>query len=152
MTTKMTAYIGRELEGFERLVTRESIRAFASAIGEQNPMYHDVEHARRMGMRDLPAPLTYLITLEIDHRDSLRFIRELGLDTASVLHGEQAFYFESTVYAGDTVRVQRRVTGGGSKSRALDYMLTSNVFQRGAEVVATSECTWLLASGERPHD
>lgn len=146
VSTGLTAYVGRKLEGFERVFTRDEISRFASAVGEQHPMYHNVEHARGMGFKDLPVPPTFLITLEIDQRDTLRFIRELGLDTATVLHGEQEFHFRSTVHAGDFVCVERRITGAGPKTQTLDYILTSNVFHRGNEVVATSECTWLVAS------
>lgn len=152
MGVDLTTFIGRELEAFDRHITRDAIGRFASAIGETNPIYYDVERARAMGMRDVPVPPTFLITLEIDHRDTLRFIRELGLDAATVLHGEQAFDFRSAIYAGDRVRVQRRITGAGVKNKTLGYILTSNLFLREGELAATSECTWLVGTEERAHD
>lgn len=146
MEVELTTFIGRELEAFDRHITRDAIGRFASAIGESDPIYHDAERARAIGMKDVPVPPTFLITLEIDHRDTLRFIRELGLDAAMVLHGEQAFYFRSAIYAGDQVRVQRSITGAGVKGKTLGYILTSNLFLREGEVVATSECTWLVGN------
>lgn len=148
MSTELTPLIGTQLEGFNREVTRANIGEFASAIGETDPMYFDVTVARELGMKDIPAPPTFLITLEVDHRDSLRFIRELGLDTTMVLHGEQTFRFRSLVYAGDSIQVQRRITDAGVKGRNLAYMVTLNSFHRRDEVVATSECTWLIKSKE----
>ena len=148
MSTELTHFIGLQLESFDRQVTRETVGEFASAIGEITPMYFDVAVARELGMKDIPAPPTFLITLEIDHRDSLRFIRELGLDTAMVLHGEQTFHFRSLVYAGDSIQVQRRITDAGVKGRAMAYLVTKNSFHRGDEVVATSECTWLIMNRE----
>lgn len=144
MTVDLTTFIGRELEAFDRHIARDAVARFASAIGETDPIYHDVERARAMGMRDVPIPPTFLITLEIDHRDTLRFIRELGLDATTVLHGEQTFNFRSAIYAGDRVRVQRSITGAGAKGNNLGYILTSNLFLREGEVVASSECTWLV--------
>ena len=146
MTIELTPFIGRQLEGFDREVTRETVGDFASAIGETHPMYFDVDVARELGMKDIPAPPTFLITLEVDHRDSLRFIREMGLDTAMVLHGEQAFRYRSPVYAGDAIHVQRLITDAGVKGRSMDYLVTLNTFHRGNDVVATSECTWLIMS------
>ena len=58
------AFIGREYSfdtPFE--VGRELIRHFASAIGDSNPIYHDVEAAKAAGHRDLVAPPTFLTTL-----------------------------------------------------------------------------------------
>lgn len=144
MTIELTPLIGRQLEGFDREVTRDTIGDFAAAVGETDPMYFDVAVARELGMKDIPAPPTFLITLEIDHRDSLRFIRELGLDTTMVLHGEQTFRFHSLVHAGDSIQVRRRITDAGVKGRSMDYLVTLNTFNRGDEVVATSECTWLI--------
>lgn len=141
--------IGRELEGFDRQVTKDSVREFVSAVGESNPMYSDTGVAQGLGMKDIPAPPTFLITLEIDHRDSLRFIRELGLDTAMVLHGEQTFRFHSLIYVGDSIQVQRRITDAGVKGKGMGYLVTLNTFCRGDEVVATSECTWLIMSGKK---
>lgn len=148
MSIDMAEFIGRQLEGFDRQVTRDAVGEFASAIGESNPMYFDVAAARELGMKDIPAPPTFLITLEIDHRDSLRFIRELGLDTTMVLHGEQTFHFRSHVCAGDSIQVERRITDAGVKGRSMAYLITLNTFRRGDEVVATSECTWLIKSRE----
>ena len=148
MRTELTPFIGRELESFDRQITRDAVGEFASAIGETNPMYFEVAVARELGMKDIPAPPTFLITLEIDQRDSLRFIRELGLDTAMVLHGEQAFHFRSLVYAGDAIQVRRQITDAGVKGRSMAYLVTVNRFLRGDEVVATSECTWLVMSRE----
>ncbi|MCX0275218.1 MaoC family dehydratase N-terminal domain-containing protein [Nocardia zapadnayensis] len=144
MSTEPTQFIGRQLESFDRHVTRQAVGEFAAATGETNPMYFDVAVARELGMKDIPAPPTFMITLEIDHRDILRFIRELGLDTTMVLHGEQAFHFRSLVYAGDAIQVRRRITDAGFKGGTMTYLVTLNTFHRGDEVVATSECTWLI--------
>lgn len=148
MTIELAPLIGRQLEGFDREVTRTTIGEFAAAVGETDPMYFDVAVAHELGMKDIPAPPTFLITLELDRRDSLRFIRELGLDASMVLHGEQTFRFRSQVYAGDSIEVQRRIIDAGVKGRSMAYLVTFNTFHRGDEVVATSECTWLIKSRE----
>ncbi|WGY00445.1 MaoC family dehydratase N-terminal domain-containing protein [Nocardioides sp. QY071] len=146
MSTEPTSWIGRRLEGFDWEVTREAVGNFAHAVGESDPVYFDAEVARRRGLKNIPVPPTFLITLELDHRDSLLFIKELGLDAARVLHGEQSYDFHALVHVGDAIRVERTITDAGIKGNNMTYLLTSNNFYRGDELVAQSQCTWLVTS------
>src|SRR4030042_4787005 len=40
-------------------VERGAIKRYAEAIEDPNPLYYDVEHARKMGYRDIVAPLGF---------------------------------------------------------------------------------------------
>jgi acyl dehydratase len=62
ITDAMRAEIGRELPPWTYEITRTSVRAFARGVGTTDPVYFDVEAARRAGYRDLPAPPSYLGT------------------------------------------------------------------------------------------
>jgi len=90
-------------------VERGSLRFFASAIGETRPEYVDVGAARAAGHRDLPAPPTYLFSLELQGPDPLGFLADLGVDLRGVLHGEQWFDYRRPVCAGDTLTLQPRL-------------------------------------------
>src|SRR6185437_6509858 len=98
------AFIGREYSfdtPFE--VGRELIRHFASAIGDANPISHDVEAAKAAGHPDLVAPPTFLTTLGFRRRSGPIDDPELGLDYSLVVHGEQKFILHRPVYAGDVL-------------------------------------------------
>ena len=62
LTDEMKSAIGRESEPWIYEVTTTSVRAFARGVGYTDPVYYDVEAARKAGYRSLPAPPTYLGT------------------------------------------------------------------------------------------
>ena len=48
--------IGKTYPAASYAVGREKIREYASAVGETNPLHHDLEAARAAGYADLVAP------------------------------------------------------------------------------------------------
>jgi len=98
-------------------VGREKIREFATAIGDPNPVFHDVAAAAALGHRDLVAPPTFPIVVTFRASSAIFFDPELGLDYSRVVHGEQRFVYARPLYAGDIVTVamsieQIRVAAG----------------------------------------
>jgi hypothetical protein len=62
LTDEMKAQIGKQSPPWDFEVTTTSVRAFARGVGYTDPVYFDVEAARKAGYRSLPAPPTYLGT------------------------------------------------------------------------------------------
>jgi acyl dehydratase len=81
-------------------VGREKIREFATAIGDQNPVYHDEAAARAAGYTDIIAPPTYLTVLNFRYSPQVVLDPELGLNYALVVHGEQEFTLHRPVTPG----------------------------------------------------
>jgi len=86
-------------------VGREKIREFAIAIGDMNPAYHDVHHARSLGHRDVIAPPTFPFVVSMRASAVAMFDPGLGLDYSRVVHGEQRFAYRRPVTAGDSLVV-----------------------------------------------
>jgi acyl dehydratase len=86
-------------------VGREKIREFATAIGDQNPAFHDEDHARALGHRDLIAPPTFPFVVSMRASAVAMFDPGLGLDYSRVVHGEQRFAYVRPVTAGDRLVV-----------------------------------------------
>jgi acyl dehydratase len=83
-------------------VSREAIRKFAEAIGDDNPLYLDPAAARAAGYADVVAPPTFLTVLTYRFEDEgPTFDPELGLDYSVVVHGDQRFIHHRPVIAGD---------------------------------------------------
>lgn len=82
-------------------VGREKVREFATAIGERNPLSHDVEAARAAGYADVVAPPTFAVVVTQAAMDAVLFDPELGVDYSMVVHGEQRFSYSRPVVAGD---------------------------------------------------
>ena len=104
-------FIGREYPAGETYeVSRELIRRFATAIGDDNPAYTDIEAAKALGHPDVIAPPTFLTVL------TFRYAMEgpvvdpaLGLNYALVVHGEQKFVHHRPVRAGDVLKVSSSI-------------------------------------------
>lgn len=84
-------------------VSRQKLREFAAAIGDDSPLYGDVELARAAGHRDVPAPPTFGSVLSLQMGQGPRRDPELGLDFGRVVHGEQRIELRRPIYAGDTL-------------------------------------------------
>ena len=89
-------------------VSRVKIREFATAIGDQNPLYVDQAAAQAAGYPDVIAPPTFPIALTMN--GSALADPELGLNYAMVVHGEQRFAFERPIHAGDVLTTQSTIT------------------------------------------
>lgn len=87
------------------LVGREKVREFATAIGDQNPVYHDVAVAQSLGHPDLVAPPTFAFSVTFRALVESIGDPELNLDYSRVVHGEQQFVYERPLCVGDEVVV-----------------------------------------------
>jgi acyl dehydratase len=82
-------------------VGREKIREFATAIGAEDPAYHDPEAARALGHRDVVAPPTFPMAITFSASRQIIEDPELGIDYSRVVHGDQRFRYTRPVVAGD---------------------------------------------------
>jgi acyl dehydratase len=91
------------------LLGREKVREFATAIGDFSPVFHDVDAARALGYRDLPAPPTFAFAITMKALATAMFDPDLGLDYARVVHGAQGFDYHVPLQAGEEVVVRSRI-------------------------------------------
>lgn len=62
LTDEIKSKIGWHSDPWIYEVTRNSVRSFARGVGYTDPVYYDLDTAKKAGYRDLPAPATYLGT------------------------------------------------------------------------------------------
>jgi hypothetical protein len=107
------------------------VRAYARGVGYTDPVYYDLEAARRAGYRHLPAPPTYLGTpVFIPGRSHDTFsIPTEGQPTVKhglrgLLDGGSQIEYLADVCAGDTLTVVNRLENlEVRESKALGVML-----------------------------
>lgn len=102
-------FIGQSFAPLTVAVEAGRLRAFASATNQRDPIYKDRAAAQAAGYRDIPAPLTFLFTLDLEREDPFYFINEMKIDLARVLHGEQGFTYGAPICAGDEVTLTSTV-------------------------------------------
>jgi len=119
-------------------VERGRLRFFAETIGLSDPIYVDIEAARRAGHRDLPVPPTFLgNSLELELPDPLGWLRAVGGDLTKTTHAEQSFIYHSMAYAGDSLVLHRRIVDVYTKKNgALEFVVKQTDVKRGEETLA----------------
>ena len=144
-----TAWIGRQAPPSEPYpVSREKIREFATAIGDQNPAYHDVPAAQALGHPDLIAPPTFGIVLGL-RLGAVVFDPDLGLNYAMVVHGEQSFVLHRPIRAGDELTGTLTITDISAKGRNELLTWSADLVARDGELVCTLTNT-IVSRGTAP--
>ena len=145
ITDEMRAQIGQQSPPWTHEVTTTSVRAFARGVGYTDPVYYDIDAARKAGYRSLPAPPTYLGTpVFIPVQSSDTFSGPIGggprleHGLKSVLDGgTETEYFDS-ICAGDTLTAVNRLA-------ALDVKQSKTL---GKMLIFTSETTYTNQDGK----
>jgi len=136
--------IGKESQETSAVIQADSIRAFAKAVGETDPVYFDRAAAQAAGFPDVVAPPTYPIAFMAEAMDPDLFI-ELDLYIPSIVHGEQEFEYMRPLFAGDELRIKGRIADMWEKtgrSGTLDFVvLEANAKDTQGQPVYTSRIT-----------
>lgn len=128
--------IGRERAGESLLITRSRLRNFAAATGQADPIYTDINAAKQAGHRDLPVPPTFFFGIDLEGKNAWTFLRDLGVDLRTVLHGEQRFIYREMAYAGDELTTMSWITDiYEKKGGLLEFVVRDTVVSNQHDVV-----------------
>ncbi|MBU1670234.1 MAG: MaoC family dehydratase N-terminal domain-containing protein [Actinobacteria bacterium] len=133
--------VGKEFPPFEFLVERGKIKEFARALGDRNPIYTDIEVARRVGFEAVPAPPTYTASFMHQVPDEnflLNLMAEMEIDVARSVHGESEYEYIRPIEAGDVLTVTMTVKDIQKKEGR----------RGGAMTLITTEATYANQDGE----
>jgi peroxisomal enoyl-CoA hydratase 2 len=97
--------VGHETRPETVRINSEDIRAFATAIGDTNPIFFDESMARQAGFMHIPMLPTFVTRLRVS-------FAEAGLDPehSQVLHAEEEYSYARPVLAGDILVGRHRVS------------------------------------------
>jgi acyl dehydratase len=133
-----TSIIGRVTEPRTITVEQGQVQFFARATGAKNRIYWDLEAAVAAGHPAIPAPPTFLFSLDmLAPAKETSVLKILGVDIGKVLHGEQRFSYKKQIYAGDEITLTTEVTDAyDKKGGALQFIVseTTAVNQHGEAV------------------
>jgi acyl dehydratase len=116
---------------------REKIREYARAVGETNPLHHDVAAARAAGYADVVAPPMFVAVYASPAIGPALLDPEVGLDFARMVHGAQEFAWGPPVVAGDELATTCRVRDISERGGMGFYVFeTVSTNQRGETVCA----------------
>jgi acyl dehydratase len=98
-----TEAIGKQWPAASFEVEAARIEQYASAVGEQNPVYHDPEAAKAAGFRGQVAPPMFCVVYSAPALGPAILDPEVGIDLPTMVHGGQEFEWGEPVCAGDVI-------------------------------------------------
>jgi len=98
-----TDAVGKQWPGVSFGVEADRIRAYAGAIGEENPVHHDADAARDAGFRDLVAPPMFCVVYSAPAMGPALLDPAIEMNFAAMVHGGQEFVWGEPVCAGDSI-------------------------------------------------
>jgi acyl dehydratase len=132
-----TDAIGKTYEPVLYAVGREKVREYASAVGETNPLYFDVEAARAAGYADVVAPPMFAVVYSGRAVGPAIFDPDVGINFAMMVHGGQEFRWGSLVVAGDEVTTTAIVKDVAERGGMGFYVFESVSENQRGETVCT---------------
>ena len=137
MPIQLNRVVGKSYPPFTVTVERGGIKAFAQAIGDENPFYLDDEIGRASEWGDIIAPPTFPISFR-DESGSL--LQDLGTDVSRLLHGEQEFEIYRQLRPGETYLCRSTIVDQyekTGKSGPMAFVIReTTVTDRANEIVA----------------
>jgi acyl dehydratase len=141
-----TSVIGKPTGAHRVVVERGPVSNFASAIKDENTVYHDPAAARAAGFDDIPAPPTWSFAMQYWGRfaeaqpdDPTRgenpmhkIMGELFAKGGLVLHGEEEFRYHRPIVVGDVLLGEGRIVDlyeKESKGRTMTFVVTETVWR-----------------------
>jgi acyl dehydratase len=100
---------GVTLEPVPVAIERGRIRFFAQVLGESDPIHFDLRAARAAGHPDLVAPASFFVVVEAAANDERKRLGRLSVlelvrcDFRYLLHGDERYFYEAPLYAGEEV-------------------------------------------------
>lgn len=134
ITDEMKKVIGVESEPTTIEVEKEPIRRFAEAIGDPNPVYYDVDHARKLGYRSIIAPPGFhpQYCFPLKKSKAVAEGPRVRSPFTRSLNGGNEYEFFQPIQAGDVLTMTTRVSDIYERDGRMGKMLfivTENVFR-----------------------
>ncbi|MEH6588555.1 MAG: MaoC family dehydratase N-terminal domain-containing protein [Halioglobus sp.] len=135
--------IGHQFPSFSTDIEKGRLRFFAKAIGEKNPIYTDESAAQAAGYRTIPAPPTFMFSVDLEGPELLPVLTLLDLDIGRVLHGSQEFEYLGQIYAGDRITQQSKIVDiFDKKGGALEFVVQQSTYtNQNDELVGKAQQT-----------
>ena len=132
--------VGKTYPPTSYAVGREKVREFAAAVGEENPLHHDVDAAREAGYADVVAPPMFAVVFGGRAMAPALFDPEVGIDFSRMVHGGQEFLWGPPVVAGDEIATEVEVKDVAERGGLQFFVFESRSTNQDGETVCTG--TW----------
>ncbi len=111
-------------------VEKGKIREFAKAIGDNNPVFRDMNAAAKQGFKTLGVPPTFGTVLTLNGK-VWDIVAELKLDFAKVLHSGQEYEYFKSIEPGETLFGKTKIadiTEKSGKSGKMQFIVLETTY------------------------
>jgi len=150
VSTSMHVSTGTPLRSIHLVIDREDVNRFLDAIGEDSPVYHDLETAIKAGFADLPVPPTYHSAILFHAYEGLfPELERLGIDTRRILHVREEYDYHRPLYAGLSLELTGKIIDVKGDRRVM-IQFETYLHDGEGSLYTTGRSTILLRSMEKP--
>lgn len=137
------AFIGHEFKPFSTEIEKGQLKFFAKVIGETNPVYSDETAAQAAGYKTIPAPPTFMFSIELSGPEQFPIVKLMNLELGRILHGTQEFEYPGQIYAGDTIHQTSKIVDiFDKKDGALEFVVQESTYtNQNGELVGKARQT-----------
>ncbi len=129
-------------------VSREKIREYAIAIGDDNPLHRDSAAARAQGYPDIIAPPSFQAAVtSLPWRNATgnaEWVRRSTIDVGKLLHGEQSFELFGPIFPGASLTVTSKVVSVQDKARFVLLQVTTTVRESDDRTIIEALASYVL--------
>ncbi len=112
-----TKFIGKTYPSYTYDVGKEKIKEYAKAIKNPDPHYVDEAFAKKSKYGAIIAPPTFAVVFGAYLIEPVFLDKELNLNMAMLVHGEQELEFFEVVKAGDSITTAAKISDIKSKEK-----------------------------------
>lgn len=123
--------VGKKLDRFEFIIERGKVKEFCLAIGETNPIYWDIEEAKKAGYDDTPTTVTFQTAVQFWGYPKLwEDMVAIGIDIKRLLHLKEEYTYLQPLYPGK-VWAQTEIVD--VKTGKMDMVTFQTVYHNGKD-------------------
>ena len=112
-----TKFIGKTYPSSTYEVGKEKIKEYAKAIKNPDPHYVDDDFAKKSKYGTIIAPPTFAVVFGAYLIEPVFMDKELNLNMAMLVHGEQELEFLDVVKAGDSITTSAKIVDIKNKEK-----------------------------------
>ena len=102
--------VGKKMKPFSLTVEAGKVKEFCIAIGETNPIYTDIDAAKKAGYEKIPIPPTFQTSFTFWGYDTFwEDLESMNIDTKRLLHMKEEYTYHKPIYVGDVIQIQAEV-------------------------------------------
>ena len=139
-----TKFIGKECKEVAYVIGAEKIKEYALAVGDLNPLYLDFDFAKKSKYGCVVAPPMFVVVFAREILVDLFFDKELKLDMARLVHGEQEFTFHKLVKENDVIKTNGKIKNIYQKNNNDFVELETKSFNQNKELVCEGLWTFII--------